>query len=298
MIKMPMSNFRKFIKLARPLHLLLAALTYCLGSGIARYLGHPVQIAAFGLGLLAVLAIQTAAFWLVEYFRLPLTPLDKDETPRIREGLRTGLYQSAMALLTGSGAIVVTLLIAQLLPAPAGIFMGLIVFCFVAYAVPPMRLSEAGYGELIQAIAFGTLFPALAFFLQYGEFHRLLAFATFPLTLLALAYLLVNDFPTFVDDQKYGRHSMLTRLTWQHAIPIHHLLILLCFLFFAVSPLFGYPWGLVWPVFLVLPFALIQIVWLQRIARGGRTLWRFLIPLAAAVFGLSVYLLALTFWIR
>jgi 1,4-dihydroxy-2-naphthoate octaprenyltransferase len=200
--------------------------------------------------------------------------------------------------LTGSGAITVILLIAQLLPTPAGIFMGLIVFCFLVYAVPPMRLSEVGYGELIQAIALGTLFPAFAFSLQYGEFHRLLAFATFPLTLLALAYLLVNDFPTFVEDQKYGRHSMLTRLTWQHAIPIHHLLVLLCFLFFAVTPLFGYPWGLVWPVFLVLPFALVEIVWLQRIARGGRTLWRFLIPLASAVFGLSVYLLALTFWIR
>jgi 1,4-dihydroxy-2-naphthoate octaprenyltransferase len=293
-----MLNFRKFIKLARPLHLFLASLAYCLGSGMARYLGRPIQIAPFVLGLLAVLAIQAAAFWLVEYFRLPLMPLEKNETPRIREGLRAGLFQSSMALLTGSGAIIVTLLIAQLLPTPAGIFMGLIVFCFVVYAVPPMRLSEVGYGELIQAIALGTLFPAFAFSLQYGEFHRLLAFATFPLTLLALAYLLVNDFPTFVEDQKYGRHSMLTRLTWQHAIPIHHLLVLLCFLFFAVTPLFGYPWGLVWPVFLVLPFALVEIVWLQRIARGGRTLWRFLIPLASAVFGLSVYLLALTFWIR
>jgi 1,4-dihydroxy-2-naphthoate octaprenyltransferase len=293
-----MLNFRKFIKLARPLHLFLASLAYCLGSGMARYLGRPIQIAPFVLGLLAVLAIQAAAFWLVEYFRLPLMPLEKNETPRIREGLRAGLFQSSMALLTGSGAIIVTLLIAQLLPTPAGIFMGLIVFCFVVYAVPPMRLSEVGYGELIQAIALGTLFPAFAFFLQYGEFHRLLAFTTFPLTLLALAYLLVNDFPTFVEDQKYGRHSMLTRLTWQHAIPIHHLLVLLCFLFFAVTPLFGYPWGLVWPVFLVLPFALVEIVWLQRIARGGRTLWRFLIPLASAVFGLSVYLLALTFWIR
>jgi 1,4-dihydroxy-2-naphthoate octaprenyltransferase len=293
-----MLNFRKFIKLVRPLHLFLASLAYCLGSGMARYLGRPIQIAPFVLGLLAVLAIQAAAFWLVEYFRLPLMPLEKNETPRIREGLRAGLFQFSMALLTGSGAIIVTLLIAQLLPTPAGIFMGLIVFCFVIYAVPPMRLSEVGYGELIQAIALGTLFPAFAFSLQYGEFHRLLAFATFPLTLLALAYLLVNDFPTFVEDQKYGRHSMLTRLTWQHAIPIHHLLVLLCFLFFAVTPLFGYPWGLVWPVFLVLPFALVEIVWLQRIARGGRTLWRFLIPLASAVFGLSVYLLALTFWIR
>jgi 1,4-dihydroxy-2-naphthoate octaprenyltransferase len=293
-----MPNFRIFIKLARPLHLFLAALAYSLGAGIARYLGRPVQIAAFGLGLMALLAIQAAACYLVEYFRLPLSPLAKDETPRNREALRTGLFQSSTALLTVSGAIVVTLLIARLLPVAAEILLVFFIFVYFIYAIPPLRLSEKGYGELVQAIALGTISPALAFFMQYGEFHRLLPFATFPLTLLALAFFLVNDFPTFITDQKYGRNSMLTRLSWQRAIPIHHLLVLLSFLFFAVAPLLGFPWGLIWPVFLALPFALIEVIWLQRIARGGRALWKFLMPLAATVLGLTVYLLALTFWIR
>ena len=293
-----MFTFQRIIKLTHPLQQMLAGLTYCLGAGISRYLGHPVKVLAFVLGLLAVLAIQMAAFWLVEYFRLPLTPLDKDETQKIRGAFRTGLFQSAELMLTGFGAIVIALLLARLLPWSAGVFLGLIVIFYIAYAVPPTRLSEVGYGEFVQAVGFGTLFPALAFLIQFGEFHPLLAFTTFPLTLLALAYLLVNDFPTFLSDQKYGRQSMLTRLTWQRAIPIHHLLILSSFLFFAVLPLLGFPWSLVWPVFLALPFALIQVIWLQRIARGGQTLWRFLLPLAATVFGLSVYLLALTFWIR
>jgi 1,4-dihydroxy-2-naphthoate octaprenyltransferase len=293
-----MLNFRTFIKLARPLQLLLAALTYSLGAGISRYLGHPIHVASFGLGLLAILSIEAAAFWLVEYFQLPLTPLAKDETPRHREALRTGLFQSAAALLTVAGAIIVTLLLARLLPLLAGILMGLILVFFIAYAVPPMCLSEAGYGELAMAVALGTLFPALAFLLQYGEFHRLLTFTTFPLTLLALAYLLVNDFPTFATDLKFGRHTLLTRLTWQYAIPAHHLLILASFLFFATAPLLGFPWGLIWPVFLALPFAAFQIIWLQRIALGGRTLWKFLTALGVATFGLTAYLLAFTFWIR
>jgi 1,4-dihydroxy-2-naphthoate octaprenyltransferase len=293
-----MLNFRTFINLARPLQLFLAALTYSLGAGISRYLGHPVHAAAFGLGLLAILAIEAAAFWLVEYFHLPLTPLAKDETPRHREALRTGLFLSATAMLTVAGAIIVSLLLAGLLYLLAGILMGLIVIFFVAYAVPPMRLAEAGYGELAMAIALGTFFPALAFLLQYGEFHRLLTFATFPLTLLALAYLLVNDFPTFATDLKFGRNTLLTRLTWQYSIPTHHMLVLVSFLFFATAPFLGFPWGLVWPVFLALPFAIIQIVWLQRIALGGRTLWKFLTALAVATFGLTTYLLAFNFWIR
>lgn len=293
-----MLNLRSIIKLVRPFHLLLAVLTYSLGAGIARYLGRPIQVAAFGLGLLAVLTIQAAAYWLVEYFHLPFMPLEKNETARDRESFRTGLFQSATALLTVSGAVIVTMLIARLLSLSSGIILGLIIFLFVCYSVPPIRLADAGYGELILAVALGTLFPALAFLIQFGEFHRLLTFATFPLTLLALAYLLVNDFPTFATDQKFGRHSLLTRLTWQKAIPIHHSLVLVAFLLFAVSPLLGIPWGLAWPAFLALPFAVIQIIWLQRIANGGRAQWRFLLPLSGAVIGLAVYLIALTFWIR
>jgi 1,4-dihydroxy-2-naphthoate octaprenyltransferase len=293
-----MLTFRILIRLARPFQLVLAALTYCLGAGIARYLGRPFQSAAFILSLAVALTIQSAAFWLVEYFRLPFTPLAKAETPRERETIRASLFHSAAALLAVSGAIIVTLLTARLLTLSGVVLIGLIILIFFAYAVPPMRLSEAGYGEIVQAVVLGTLFPALAFLVQFGEFHRLLTFATFPLTLMALAYMLVNDFPIFATDLKIGRHSLLTRLTWQRAIPIHHILILVSFLLFAVSPWLGVPWGLVWPVFLALPFAIIQIAWLHRIAGGGSANWRFLIPLSGALFGLTVYLLALTFWIR
>jgi len=293
-----MPNFQTILKLARPVQLLLAALTYCLGAGIARYLGHSINMAILGLGLLTVLAIEAAAFLLVEFFCLPLAPLAKDETRLHRDALRTSLFHSATALLIVSGAIIVTLLLARLLSFPAGILLGLIIFFFIAYSVPPLHLSDIGYGELVMAVALGTLFPALAFLLQYGGLHRLLTFATFPLTLLALAYLLVNDFPTYATDLKLGHNTLLIRLTWQSAIPIHHLLILLSFLFFASAPFLGFPWGVVWPVFLALPFAAFQIIWLQRIATGGRTLWKFLIVLAVATFGLTAYLLALTFWIR
>jgi 1,4-dihydroxy-2-naphthoate polyprenyltransferase len=293
-----MLNLRFLIKLVKPLHLFLVALTYALGAGIARYLGCRFQLSVFALGLLSVIAVQTAAYYLVEYFRLPFVPLAQNETPRNRETLRTNIFQSAIALLTVAGAIFLTLFLDRLLFLPAAVLFGLIVLNFMAYAIPPMRLSEKGYGELILAISWGTLIPALAFLLQFGKFHRLLTFATVPITLLALSYFLVSDFPDFASDLKRGRSSLLIRLSWKRAIPIHHLLVLLSFLFFAVTPFLGFPWELAWPVFLVLPFGIFQIVWLQRIAAGGRALWRLLMPLAATVFGLTVYLLALTFWLR
>lgn len=290
--------FKSLINLSRPILLLLAALTYSLGAGIAHYLGKPVREASFVLGGLAILALLGSASLFAEYFRLPLTPLKEGETPRQREHFRVTLLEVSYAGLSLSAIAILTLLITNSLNLPADILVILAFLFLLAYSIPPLRLSEIGYGELVLAITLGTLFPALSFLIQYGQFHRLLSFTTFPLTLLALSYLLIFNFPTFASDLKIGRHTLLTRLTWQHAIPIHHFMILAAFLLFAGAPFLGYPWSLVWPVFLALPFAIIQMIWLQRIATGGRTLWNFLTALAAATFGLTTYLLALTYWIR
>jgi 1,4-dihydroxy-2-naphthoate octaprenyltransferase len=284
--------------ISRPILLILAALTYSLGAGIAHYIGRQISVPSFGLGGLAVLALLASASLFTECFRLPLMPLAQGETPRQRERFRVTLLEVAYAGLTLSAIAILTLLLTNSLNLSADILIVLVFLFLLAYAIPPLRLFETGYGELVMAISIGTLLPALAFLLQYGQFHRLLSFTTFPLTLLALSYLLIYNFPTFATDQKMGHHTLLTRLTWQHAIPIHHFLVLATFLLFAVAPFLGYPWSLVWPVFLALPFAIIQIIWLQRIANGGRTLWNFLTSLSAATFGLTAYLLALTYWIR
>jgi 1,4-dihydroxy-2-naphthoate octaprenyltransferase len=164
----------KTLKLIHLLQLLLAALTYSLGAGIARYLGTAIQWPAFWLGLLAFLALQAAASLLVEYFRLPFTPLAPDETPRLREQGRTRLLQASYAALTLSGATVVTLLLLGVLNPSAAILLALAALLLVAYAAPPMHLSETGYGELALAVFLATLLPAFSFLLQADEFHRLL----------------------------------------------------------------------------------------------------------------------------
>jgi 1,4-dihydroxy-2-naphthoate octaprenyltransferase len=290
--------FKSILHVSRPILLLMTALTYSLGAGISHYLGKPIRLATFGLGGLAVLAMMWSASLFIEYFRLPLFPLVQGESPQKREQYRVTLLQVSYAALTLSFIAILTLLLNNSLNLSAGIIIVIAFFFLMAYAVPPLRLSESGYGELVLAITMGTLVPAMAFLIQYGKLHRLLSLTTFPVTLLALASLLIGNFPTFATDLKLERHTLLTRLTWQRAIPIHHFLVFGAFILFASAPFLGYPWNLVWPVFLAFPFAAIQMIWLQRIAIGGRTLWNFLTALAAATFCLTAYLLALTYWIR
>ena len=288
----------KIVKLSNPIQLFLSALTYTLGAGIAHYLGKSIHTASFLLGLIAILSLIGAAPLLSEYFRLPIVPLEKGELSLTREKYRIMLLQVSYAALAFSSVVILTMVLTQILDLSAGIIYILAFLFLMAYSLPPVRVSETGYGELVMAVTLGTLVPALAFLLQYGQVHRLLSFVTFPLTLLTVAYLLIYNFPTFATDQKLSRHTLLTRLTWQRAIPIHHLLIFAAFLLFAAAPILEIPWVLVWPVFLGLPFAAIQIIWLQLIANGGRTLWSFLTTLASATVGLTAYLLALTFWFR
>ena len=178
------------------------------------------------------------------------------------------------------------------------IFLGLSLLIVLAYAVPPLRLVDAGFGEFTLAVHIAMIAPAIGFVLQQGEYHRLVGIVSFPLTLLALAYFLILDFPTFAADEKYDRRTLLRSMGWQRAVPLHHGLILGAYLLLSSALLFGLAWGLIWPSFLTLPFAILQIFWLRNISLGAKPIWPLLTVNALAVFGLTAYLLTFAFWLR
>jgi 1,4-dihydroxy-2-naphthoate octaprenyltransferase len=157
---------------------------------------------------------------------------------------------------------------------------------------------DRGFGEFALAIQIAYLLPAIGFLLQAGSFHRLLNAAIVPLTFLLLAALVSLDFASYADDLKRGRRTLLDRVGWQAAVPIHHGLLIAAYVLFGAAPSFGFSFGLVWPAFLTLPFAGLQIYWLRNIALGARPIWGLLTANALAVFGLTAYFLTLTFWLR
>jgi len=161
-----------------------------------------------------------------------------------------------------------------------------------------VRLMNRGFGELTLAAHIAYVVPSVAFLLQAGENHRLLTILLFPLTALALAFFLILNFTTFTADQKYHRATLLRSLTWERAVPFHHNLIIFAYFIFAISPLFGFSFSVIWPAFLTLPFAILQILLLRHISMGGKPNWPLLTVTALAVFGLTTYFLTLTFWLR
>ncbi len=289
---------RNLIRFSRPLYLILAALTYGMGAMLAGYLGNPLSPAVFWAGLLAVLASQAAMALLAEVFR-PLTdPLIPDETVGTRRMLRDQmLYASAAALAVFLVMVFLIFNSGDLSPLAILFFiveLGLVLL----YPVPPARLVGRGFGEIVLALHLGYVIPSLGFLLQAGAYHRLLAMLAFPLMLLGLACFLVLDFPAFAQDRKYNRGSMLVRIGWERAVPLHNILIAAAYLILLAAPLFGISLSLIWPAFLTVPFALLQVFSLRSISQGGKPIWLLLRVTAIAIFSLSAYFLTLTFWLR
>lgn len=290
-----MKTINSLTCLSRPLHLLLAALTYLLGASIAAYLGKPFVINAFWLGLIGILCAQLSMNLLAEAFRPHNEPLIKNETPAQKETLRNNLLYVSYASLAASLLTAFILYLNGHLAVPTFYFFLFSLLLVIAYAIPPFRLLNHGFGELALALHIAYVIPSLGFLLQMQETHRLVFMMTIPLTALALAYFLVLDFPSFSEDQKYFRATLLRRLSWEAALPLHNSLIIFAYVCFALAPLFGFSFSLIWRAFITLPFAVFQIFQLRGIALGSKPNWPLLTFNAFAVFSLTIYFLILTF---
>jgi 1,4-dihydroxy-2-naphthoate octaprenyltransferase len=285
------------LRLSRPLHLLLAALTYSLGASIANYLGKPFRLDAFWLGLIAVVLAQGSMNLLAEVFRPRNEMIVEGLSPRDRMILRNNALYTSIAALTADAVIAFSLYNNNNLSIPGFFFLLLSLFITLLYSIPPFRFINRGFGELLLAVHIAYVIPSIAFILQSDDTHRILLIGI-PLTFLAFAYFIVMNFPAFAADSKYNRSTLLTQLGWERTVPLHHLSVLLSYLFFLAGPAYGLSLSLLWPAFLTLPFALFQIFQLRNLALGAPTNWMLLTVTALSVFGLTAYFLSLTFWLR
>src|SRR6185295_8584567 len=102
-----MKQLRNLLDFVRPVQLFLALLTYCLGLGLARYLGTSLRLEPGLGGAAVVLLLLMASNLLVEYFRPWNEPLTGAEmTPAEREQLRSLLLTFGAAFLCVAGMLI------------------------------------------------------------------------------------------------------------------------------------------------------------------------------------------------
>lgn len=299
-----MNTLGLFIRLSRPPLIIISVLLYSLGVGVARYLGVSINWGLYFLGQTWLLLVQFVVHAIDEYFELPKEQrhpgrtllfgstgvLELGKLPR-----PTALWASVACALA---AALFTVFILQEVsdPQSSTVIMLVLVLVGLAYAVPPLRLSSTGYGELGLTLFVTAFMPVFAYTLQDGGIHRILAMITFPLICFFLTLLLICEFPDYASDMKYEKTDLLLRLGWQRAMTLHNLLVLGGFLFLALAVVFGFPVRLALPIITVLPIGLIQVWMLNRIRQGYKPNWNLMMVLASATFGLTAYFLAYGFW--
>lgn len=299
-----MNNLRLFFRLSRPPLLLIAALCYFLGAGVARYLGISIDWGMYWLGQVWLILVQFVMHALNEYFELPVEHRNPGKTQLLGSSgvLELGKLPRPMALWASvasalAAGLLTVLIIRGSSDSPESLVVLLVlVLAGLVYSIPPLRLSASGYGELVLSFFLAALVPVFAFSLQEGELHRLLAMVTFPLVCFFLALLLTIEFPDYATDLKYEKTSLLLRLGWQRGIVMHNLLILGGFLLLVLAIMLGLPWRIALPIITVLPVGVAQIWLLNRIGQGIKPNWSLLLVLAVATFGLTAYFLLYGFW--
>ena len=104
-----MQRLLTIVRLTRPLYLLLAAVTYVLGTGIARYLGHPQVPTVFWLGLVGVLLAQASMSLLVDVFRPANEPIVQGESASERKSVYDAALYVSIGFLAAASFVAVLL---------------------------------------------------------------------------------------------------------------------------------------------------------------------------------------------
>jgi 1,4-dihydroxy-2-naphthoate octaprenyltransferase len=287
---------RELSRIVHPWVVLASLLTYALGGGIAHYLGSQINWITYLVGQSCVIILLISSYLLREYFDMPPAIERKPEPGEPPVLTRTILGQISATFLTVGAVLTVLLLANHQLNPQAFLILGLAFILAIAYAIPPLRLAHSGYGELASAILVVNLVPAFAFLLQSGEYHRLLALVTLPMTFLYLAAYLAISLQSYAGDVRKGRKNMLVRLGWQRGMMVHNMLILLGFLVMGTAALAGLPWGITWPGLLGLPLGLFQIWQMASIANGARPRWQLLMITSGATLALTAYFVNFALW--
>ena len=292
-------SFRTALRAVKPFRLTSLIFTYALGGGLVQYVEQMRSWSSFIQGgiFLILLALSLDLLGvlneLVDQQKWP-----EGMTLEIARGTRIIAGLSAATFLTVGTTILIGWMVGGLFWQGLGFLIGAVVLVGVFYYLTLIVDSLRVYQIFVEAVFFVIIPPALAFFLQATEPHRLLTMAVIGLAPAYIAYRLLVQLKHFSHDQRSGRKTITAEVGWEKAMVFHNASILVTYFLMALCAILGFPWFLLWPVFLSLPIGLLEIWLMERTRRGNKPLWSVMQFASASVFFIPLYLLGFAFWIR
>jgi 1,4-dihydroxy-2-naphthoate octaprenyltransferase len=290
---------RTSLKIIKPFRLVSLVMSYLLGAGLVQYVKEMKSWPVFIQGGFFLIIIHLS----LECLRLLQRLADPRKWPdglSLKDARMVRLLSATLAatLLTVATTIFITWMQMGV------VWQGLVVMVSGVFAVGVLyyfsQVVEAlrRFELLIEAVFFIVIPPALAYFLQSNELNRMLTMVVIALVPGYLANRLLALLKRYRGDYKTGVENIVIQMGWENAMLLHNALILFTYLLFALIALLGFPWILLWPVFLSLPIGLLQVWLMERVKRGMKPLWGIMQFASACVLWMPMYLIGFAFWIR
>lgn len=294
---------RSYLQVIQPFLLVLVLLTYYIGPGLIHYQGGSLNWPNIFLGSLLGVFLLLVKDFLIANFDHPESPvrsLHRDDPRSLfyQKLERKTLLAFSFTFLTVGALTSVLIIIRNPLNLPVIFFLGIAFLGTLFSVMPSMRFDKSGYSDIFEAVLICNLVPALGYLMNNASLHILLFMLTLPMTLVYIAYKIVQSLESYSFDSTHGHKSLAVRLDWKRAMQVHNILIMSAFLFLGIFPLFGQPWSITWPVLLTIPLGVYQIVKMVDILSGGPTHWKLLKLTASGMIVMMAYMIAFTLWIR
>lgn len=292
-------DLKKILKSINPIRTLTLLMTYAMGAGLVQYVESIRSMnVMFGGGVFLLLVLLA----LDDLRNLPAL----SETNRIHANadaksnrfFRLLIWLIAALFMTVAATLYIGWLVNGILWPGMNLIMVLIAVLGGLYFLMSARSNLQPYQLLVEVLLVVVIPPAMGFFLQSETAHRFLTPIVIGLVPFYLAYRLLEMLKSLYVDQQQQRRTLVVAIGWERAMVLHNVLILLGYVLFALSTLMGFPWRLLWPIFLTLPIGLLEIWLMERVRRGGKPLWRVMQIAAASVLIIPIYMIAFAFWIR
>jgi 1,4-dihydroxy-2-naphthoate octaprenyltransferase len=291
--------FKTILRALNLFPLISLFVTYILGGGLVQYVKQMRDWTVFiqGIVFLILIAISLDLLALLQSLR------DRQNWPEEMD-LRTVRITrfvtaiTAATFLTVSTTIFIQWMMSGIVRQGLAFILITMIGLGILYHFSRSQGSMQLFQILFEAGIFVVIPPAIAYFLQSQDLHRLLTLTVTALLPAYLAYRMLLQLKSLGIDQKHENLTIVTYMGWQRAMTLHNALILLTYLLMALITFLGFPWFLLWPVFLTLPIGLLEIWLMERVRSGKKPLWRIMQAATASVFLIPIYLLGFAFWIR
>ncbi|MDY6846533.1 MAG: hypothetical protein SVP52_05300 [Chloroflexota bacterium] len=290
---------KTMLKAIKPFRLACLLATYALGGGLVQYVRH---LGSWGVliqgGLFLLFVLLSVEFLKVLGQLRDFKNWPEDATLNQIKRTRWVIALAVATFLTVAMTIVIDWLWGGSLWGGLTVLIFVFLFSVGIYYLSDLKDSLRPFKIFIEVFLYVVFPPAIAFFTQSSEPHRFLTLVVIGLVPAYLAYPLLIQLKAYRHDLRYENLTFVTYVGWEKAMVIHNALILLTYLIFALIALLGFPWFLLWTVFLTLPIGLVEIWLMEGVRRGKKPLWGVMQFATACVLFIPMYLLGFAFWIR